>query len=297
MQSSATPTDPTTAADPGRKPRDDELDLFALTHPGKVRRTNQDNYLVCTLHKTMRVRGTSLPTPELLEMPSERLATLAMVADGVGGTAAGEVASRATLETLASYVTHTMRVYYASDPRRGSGFLDALRAAAMQCHSHVLSEAESRPDLKGMATTLTLVMAAWPRLFLLHLGDSRCYRLREGVLDRLTRDQTMAQDLVDSGVLPADRAGASPFASVLSSAIGGANNPLVGEFPMQVGDVYLLCTDGLTRHVSDQQIRDRLLAMQSSEQACRALLNDALEGGGVDNITIFVGRAVLKGQG
>lgn len=294
MGLSATPVDPAAANAANRKPRDDELDLFALTHPGKVRRDNQDHFLVCTLHKTMRVRATSLPTPELLELPSERLASLVVVADGVGGSAAGEAASRAATETIAAYVTHTMKAYWAADAQADGALLDALTAAASECHGRVLHHAAERPDFKGMATTLTMAMVAWPRLDILHVGDSRCYRLREGKLEQLTRDQTMAQDLVDSGVLSPERARLSPFANVLSSAIGGASQPVVGEFRMKQGDILLLCTDGLTRHVSDERIQERLRSMESSEQACRALLQDALDGGGSDNITLFVGRAVLR---
>jgi protein phosphatase len=102
----------------------------------------------------------------------------------------------------------------------------------------------------------------------------------------------MAQELVDRGVLAPERASHSPFASVLSSAIGGEAYPEVGAFDSEVRDIWLICTDGLTRHVSDERIRERLMSMTSSELACRALLQDALEAGGVDNITIVVGRAV-----
>jgi len=293
MPTSTTPSDPTgTAAD--RKPRDDELDLFGLTHPGKVRRENQDHFLYCTLHKTMRVGSTSLSTPELLELPSERLASFAMVADGVGGSAGGETASRATIETVATFATHTMQVYYGMNAPGGEGFLEALRAAAQLCHEQVLARARAQPDSKKMATTLTMFMIVWPQLYVLHVGDSRCYRLRGGVLERLTRDQTMAQDLVDKGALNAETAARSPFANVLSSAIGDSSHPEVGEFVMQKGDVMLLYTDGLTRHVPDDRIRERLIAMLSSEQVCRQLVEDALAGGGHDNITVYVGRAVLK---
>jgi len=290
-----TMTTPSEAAT--RKPRDDELDLYGVTHAGKVRKENQDHFLFCTLHKTMRVHGTSLPTPELLEMPSERLASLAMVADGVGGTAGGEAASRGALEIIATYVTHTMKAYYGTDPAADPAeLLDCLRSAAQTCHERISAQAAARTDLRGMATTLTLAMVTWPRVFVLHVGDSRCYRFRgsEGRLDRLTRDQTMAQDLVDAGALPPERAPSSPFSSILSSAIGGTTSvPEVGVFDMTPGDVILLCTDGLTRHVSDERIRDALAALQSSKQVADDLLQAALDDGGKDNVTVFIGRAVV----
>lgn len=289
----------TTTADVSRKPRDDELDLYGVTHRGKLRKENQDHFLYATLHKMMRVRGTSLPTPELLEIPSQRVASLAMVADGVGGTAAGEAASRAALEVIATYVTHTMQAYYGTDTKDDpEERLDCLRRVATSCHEHVASLAAGRPEFKGMATTLTLVMVAWPMSFVLHLGDSRCYRYRstEDRLEQMTRDQTMAQDLVDAGALPADRAPKSPFSSILSSAIGSTAIPAVSVFEMRHGDVLLLCTDGLTKHVPDERIQARLRAMTSSRQVAEALLQDALDDGGSDNVTVFVGRAVVPQQ-
>jgi protein phosphatase len=274
------------------KPRDEELDFFGLTHTGKVRKENQDHFLVCTLHKTARVRATSLPNPELLEMPSERIASFAMVADGVGGYAGGETASRAALEAVASYVTNTMNCFYTSDAEKSEAFLEALQGAAMESHGAVLARAEASGDKKGMATTLTLAIFAWPRLFLLQVGDSRCYRMGGGVLTQLTRDQTIAQDLVDSGVLPRENMQRSPFAHVLSSSIGGRTNPVVTQVEMYPGETYLLCSDGLTKHVPDEHIAERLSTMASSEQVCRDLVEEALAGGGSDNVTVVVLRAV-----
>ena len=129
MWSAKTPTD-SIRADAPRKPRDDELDACGLTHQGKVRATNEDHFLLASLHKTMRVRSTSLPNPELLEMPSERLALLMMVADGVGGANAGEEASRAAVESIAAYVTETMQCYYRADPANEKAFVEALQSGA-----------------------------------------------------------------------------------------------------------------------------------------------------------------------
>jgi len=290
MQPATNPAAPATVA--GAQPPDEAIDVFGLTHPGKVRPQNQDHFLLCSLHKTLLVRGTSLPNPELLEMPSQRIAFFGMVADGVGASEGGEEASRAAIEAIAAYATHTMQCFYAADPCDHDTFLESLRTAAGECHQSVLARGRQHPELAGLATTLTLAIGVWPSVYVLHVGDGRIYRLRRGVLERLTRDQTMAQDLVDSGALPAERASRSPFASVLSSAIGGEAHPEVGRFDSEPGDVWLMCTDGLTRHVPDERIRERLLAMTGAEQAARGLLDDALEQGGTDNITVVVGRAV-----
>jgi protein phosphatase len=272
------------------RPTDDELDVCGLTHRGKVRATNEDHFLVATLHKTMRVRSSSLPNPELLEMPSKRLATLLMVADGVGGANAGEHASRAALESIAAYVTETMQCYYRADPSDERSFAEALQAGAEACHASVVERGLKHPELKGMATTLTLGLGVWPWLFLLHIGDSRAYQLRDGKLQRQTRDQTVAQELADTGVLKQTDVARSPLSHILSSAIGAESRPVVTRVPVTRTGTTLLCTDGLTKHVSDDQIRDRLLNIRRSEDVCRALIDDALEAGGSDNITVICGR-------
>ena len=277
------------------KPRDEDLDFFGITHPGKVRQENQDHFLYATLHKTMRVGGTSLPNPELLELPSQRLASFGLVADGVGGRTGGETASRAALEAVAGYVTHAMRSFYTADADNERAFLESLQDAARESHEAVVARARESGDQRGMATTLTAMIAIWPALYILHVGDSRCYRYRAGELEQLTRDQTMAQDLVDSGVLPADRAPKSPFANVLSSSLGGATTqPVVIRSDLVLGDLIVLCSDGLTKHVSSQQLSARLASLTSSEQTCRELVDDALAGGGSDNVTVLVLRAVVR---
>lgn len=273
---------------PGAKPRDDELDLFGLTHPGKVRRENQDHFLLCTVHPLAVVHATSLPNPDLLPLRGERLATVMLVADGVGGTSAGGDASQLATEAITRYVTSTLRCYHAVGADDAQ-FLEALRAAALEADAAVRAEAKA----KTMATTLTLAIIVWPWLYVMQVGDSRCYYFWDGALKQITRDQTMAQDLVDRGALPPERVAASPFSNVLSSAIGGPEpTPEVSRLDIsRRGCVILLCSDGLTKHLSDAEIARQLGAMRSAEQVCNTLLELALERGGSDNITILVGRA------
>ena len=278
-----------------RKPFDEEIDVYGLTHVGKVRRDNQDNFLICALRKQMVVHQTSLPEPERLGGGPERLAFLAMVADGVGGGVKGEEASRLALEAVTQYVAGTMRCYYATGGEDDMEFTRSLQDAALQCSGEVRRRGEEDPDYQGMATTLTLFLGVWPKAYLLQVGDSRCYVFRNGELRQLTRDQTMAQELMDIGVLkPADAAG-TRFARTLSSSIGGRlTDPVVTRIDMTWGAVILLCSDGLTGHVSDERIRERLRTMSSARQVCEDLLSDALDGGGSDNITIIVGRTLQR---
>lgn len=278
-----------------RKPRDDELDVFGLTHPGKVRKVNQDHFLICSLRRHVEVHGTSLPMIEDLPLGGERIAFLAMVADGVGGGAKGETASRLALQAVTRYVADSLRCYYDSNTTNDQEFLDALQNAALESHANVTHEAEAHPDHRGMATTLTLWMGIWPRSYLLQVGDSRLYLFRDGVLTQITRDQTMAQELVDKGVLTSSGAFNTRWANVLSSSIGGQQTaPVVTRLDQAWGAVGLICSDGLTKHVSDEQIAERLGNMTSAKQVCEDLIQDALDGGGTDNVTVIVGRSVRK---
>ncbi len=281
----------------GRKPRDDEIDVYGLTHSGAVRAENQDHFLICSLRKEIVVHHTSLGSLGQLPTGTQRVALLMMVADGVGGGAKGEEASRLAVEAVTQYVTRSMRCYYASEAADDQEFLLALEEAAQQSHAEVVRHAAEQAELRGMATTLTLWLSSWPRAFLLQVGDSRCYLLRNGELTQLTRDQTMAQELLDLGVITRADPAASRYASTLSSSIGGRQTaPVVTRIGLEWGNVALLCSDGLTRHVSDDKIRERLRSMTSSRQVCEALIQDALDGGGSDNITVVVRRAIRRGE-
>jgi serine/threonine protein phosphatase PrpC len=285
----------TARAAPARKPREDEIDAHGVTHPGKVRRENQDHFLLCSLRRQLVVRGSSIPGAEGLLAESERVASLAMVADGVGGSARGETASRVALTGVTKYVTRSMHCYLGAweDDQE---FYEALQQGALQCHADLLRHGEEDHDYSGMATTLTLYLGVWPRAYLLQVGDSRCYLLRDGELTQITRDQTMAQEMVDLGVMKAEQVAGTRLEHTLTSSIGGSQTqPKVTRFDMTWGHVLLLCSDGLTRHVPDERIRDVLRSMTSAKQACETLLQEALDDGGSDNITVIVGRAVPRG--
>ena len=149
------PEAPTATPSLARKPLDEEIDVYGLTHPGKVRKVNQDHFLLASLRRRMEVQLTSLPEVNQLQLRDDRLAFLAMIADGVGGSANGAVASRLALEQVTQYVTQSLRCYYGADAREAS-FIDVLERAAMQTHAEVLRHASLDPDLQGMATTLTV---------------------------------------------------------------------------------------------------------------------------------------------
>lgn len=279
----------------GRRPLESELDVYGLTHTGKVRKNNEDHFLICSLQRRIEVYHTSLPDPTLL-CQSERLAFMALVADGVGGARAGEEASRTTLEHVTRYVTQSLDCYYTSNAEEDSNFLKELEEAALKVHAEIAVEAATDPERRGMATTLTLWLGVWPNAYLLQVGDSRYYVLHEGELIQISRDQTMAEEFVKQGVFNRDDAAFKKWANVLSSAIGGPEAaPTVTKVPQSWKNIGLMCSDGLTRHVSDDRIREQLVNMTSAKQVCEALLQDALDAGGEDNITIICGRSIPRG--
>ncbi len=274
---------------PQRAPRDDEVDVYALSHPGKVRKSNQDRFLLATINKRVNIVSSNLDEEDRLPGGDERLAYLAMVADGVGGGTGGEQASATTLETLMQYVNDSLLVFYSARSDE-AGFTELLQAAAMRAHEAVKKRRQEQGVLGTMATTLTLYFGIWPVYYLLQLGDSRYYLYRDGKLRQVTRDQTMAQDLVDEGVMTRAAAAKTPMANVLSSAIGGdTTTPVVTRLQGSWNNVHLICSDGLTRHVSDERIAEILGSMTGAKEAAEQLLQEALDGGGTDNITVIVG--------
>jgi serine/threonine protein phosphatase PrpC len=289
-----TPSTTTPAPTPARKPRDDELDVYGLTHIGKMRTENQDHFLLATVHKRVEVLATNLGPQQHLPAGDQRVAFLAMVADGVGGLEGGAEASATALEAVMQYVNDSMSVLYDRDVTE-TVFTEALQRCALRSHEAIVARRSEQHPEGTMATTLTLFMGVWPAYYLLQVGDSRYYLWREGRLTQVTRDQTIAQDLVDTGVLTRAQAPHTQFAHVLSSALGADTaEPVVTRLQADWHNVHLLCSDGLTKHVSDDRIAERLASMTSAQQVCEQLLQDALDDGGSDNITIIVGRTAQK---
>ena len=178
----------------GRRPRDSELDVYGLTHPGKVRKNNEDHFLICALKKKVEVYHTSLPNPQDITQ-NQRVAMMALVADGVGGAKAGEEASRIALEHVTRYVTEALECYYTSDPNDDGQFIGELGEAALKVHSEIAVESATDPARQGMATTLTLWLGVWPNAYLLQVGDSRCYSYRKGELIQIEKARALADEM------------------------------------------------------------------------------------------------------
>jgi serine/threonine protein phosphatase PrpC len=273
-----------------RKPTDDEIDVHGLTHIGKVRQENQDHYLLATIHKQLRILSSSLDLAAHPGAADERVAFIAMVADGVGSGSGGGTASATALASAMQYVNGTMAAYLAAetDP---AALVEHLQRAAQSSHETIRARAAATEQRHGMATTLTLFLGVWPSVYLLQVGDSRYYLFKRGTLKQITRDQTVAQHLVEAGAMTQSAADGSRLAHVLTSALGGDDaEPVITRIDNDWDSVHLLCSDGLTKHVPDARITEILGAMTSAKQGADQLLQEALDAGGTDNITIIVGR-------
>jgi protein phosphatase len=272
-----------------------DVDVRGRTDVGRVRRVNQDQFLVAALHKVIDIHDTSLPAAYRDRFDSGARALLFLVADGVGGGPGGERASSLTVDSIMRYVTNSMRCFYKLDQLASMDLMGELASSVMESHIAVRAEADQDPDTRGMATTITMAHVLWPRVYVVHIGDSRCYRLRAHTLTQLTHDQTVSQALVDAGAMTEEQAATSPYASVLTQAVGasGELEPALSQLELAAGDTLLMCTDGLTKHVSQEAIVDLLERHPSAEAAATALVDAALAGGGTDNVTALVARFVV----
>jgi len=280
------------------RPQFSEIDAWGLTHAGKVREDNQDHFFVGALARGVTVDATSITEEERRVLHAERLASLAMVADGVGSRKRGGEAALLAVQQLVSSVSESFHDADYAESEDPEVFSRLLHEAALSCHESLLDKSERAGGGRSFATTLTLFLGLWPHAYLLQVGDSRCYILRGDTLTQITRDQTLAQELVDSGSMTQTMANRSRWSNVLSSSIGGDQAaPVVTRVTRDWGNVVLLCSDGLTKHVPDARIKERLSTMTSARETCEQLVQDALDDGGTDNVTVIVGRSMKSGGG
>ncbi|AYN43713.1 Stp1/IreP family PP2C-type Ser/Thr phosphatase [Streptomyces dangxiongensis] len=205
---------------------------------------------------------------------------LLAIADGMGGQAAGEVASSEVISTLVTL----------DDDVPGSDLLTSLGVAVQRANDQLRSMVEEDPQLEGMGTTLTALLWTGQRLGLVHVGDSRAYLLRDGVLTQITQDHTWVQRLVDEGRITEEEATTHPQRSLLMRALGSGEHvePDLSVREVRAGDRYLICSDGLSGVVSHQTMEETLASYQGPQETVQELIQLALRGGGPDNITVIV---------
>lgn len=279
-------------------PRRVDIDCYGVTHRGRVRPQNEDQFLIAELHRGIRVEQTSLPGHEGVGV--EPTAKVLAVADGIGGHHHGAIASRLALETLRGSLAGELAPSGDAAGLNEAEIAEGLRRCLNRCEGAIRAAGARDPRLLGMGTTLTIAYVRWPELHLLHVGDSRAYLWHRAVLSQLTRDHTLAQQMVDSGNMDAERAASSGFAHMLSNALGGDELRAVGEtraIQLELGDALLLCTDGLTGELSDERIAEELGDGAAARRTCGRLVGLANAAGGKDNVTAVVARFDAAGAG
>jgi protein phosphatase len=268
------------------------VDLAALSHPGKVRPNNEDHFLVVRLHRALQTLLTNLPEG-LLPLRAEEVGYGMVVADGMGGMAAGEVASQLAIRSLINLVLATPDWVMTRGEPEAERVMQRMTERYRQVDATLREEARADPSLAGMGTTMTLACSLGADLILAHVGDSRAYLLRGGALHSLTRDHTLVQELVDRGVVRPEQAAQHPFRHVLTRALGGRGDEIEAEVQQVLladADQLLLCTDGLTDMVDAMTIAAILQSSASSDDACQTLVELALQNGGKDNVTVVLAR-------
>ncbi len=251
-----------------------EIKAYGLTHVGRQRQHNEDSYLVADEAK------------------------LFLVADGMGGHAAGEIASRIAVDSISEFILHTKEDdgtwphAYDEHYKRST---NRLMAAVRLANTRVLEAMRKDARLRGMGTTVVACLAEGETLSVAHVGDSRAYMIRDNHLQRITNDHSWVFEQVQAGMLTEAEAEKHPLRNVITRALGGALqvNPDASEIEVKEGDVFLLCSDGLTGMVPEEQILKVVTEHNGDlEKACQKLIDEANERGGLDNVTAILVKAV-----
>jgi protein phosphatase len=268
------------------------VDLGGLSDRGKVRANNEDTFFVARLDRTLRALLTNLSPGEYPAASAETSYGM-LVADGMGGHAGGEVASRTAVRVLLDLVLQTPDWVMRLDDAWLQEVIRRMEQRVQLIGGALAGMAQDHPGLSGMGTTLTLACSLGADLLVVHVGDSRAYLMHQGQLRQLTRDQTVAQRMVEAGILSAEEAAQHRMRHVLTGVLSadGQKVPVeCGRFTLADGDQVLLCSDGLTEMVPEAEVAGVLGRPGAAQDCCRALVDLALEAGGRDNVTVVLAR-------
>lgn len=264
---------------------------FGVTDTGRVRPSNEDQFLSAELTKTMRIWQTSLPEPKA-QFGVDR-GHLFLVADGMGGHRAGEQASALAVVAIEQFTLNTFKWFFDSNGPDAQRVLTQFQAALRQADARILEESTEHPELHGMGTTVTMAFHLDTQLCVVHVGDSRAYVYGDDGLYQVTQDHTLMADMVRQGALQPEQVAQHRLRHVITNVVGGNETGVHVEahaLEVHAGDRLLLCSDGLTEVVTDDAIAAVLRAEPDPESACRKLVAQANEAGGPDNITVLIAR-------
>ena len=264
------------------------MELGALSHQGRVRTNNEDHYLVARLSRSFESLMTNVPDGVLPTHVHESGYGM-LVADGMGGMAAGEVASRLAIQTLVQIVLEVPDWILLVDELSAPELKTRVSEYFQEIDSEISKQQATDPSLAGMGTTMTLAYSLGSEAFVGHVGDSRAYLFRDGTTQQLTQDHTHVQRLVSAGAISRQQAATHRLRGVLTQAIGGQSGQLrveVHRLQLRERDRLLLCTDGLTDMVPESSIAEALARERPAQQICQDLVDLALEAGGRDNVSV-----------
>ena len=274
-----------------------DVEFGALTHCGLVRSNNEDHYSVIRRFRARDVLLTNMPASAYIQHKDEAYALA--VADGMGGAAFGEFASMLALRTGWELTGKAFNWLFKSSEAEVIEWEEAMNVYMQLIHRRLKQEAGVKGGYQGMGTTLTGALTMGLDAFIVHVGDSRAYLHRAGALHRLTKDQTLAEEMVKVGLIASVDEAAQRFRNTLVSCLGGHTENVEVETThllLSDGDQLLLCSDGLTDMVSEMDITRILDRPLASQAKCQELIDAALAGGGRDNVTVVLGR-FRKAQG
>ncbi|HXJ23445.1 MAG TPA: Stp1/IreP family PP2C-type Ser/Thr phosphatase [Polyangia bacterium] len=262
-------------------PPDIDIEVFGKTDVGLIREHNEDNFLVADV--TGAVRASDGRPPFTFRLGDK--GALMLVCDGMGGAAAGEVAAQMAADAIYESLT-------AADPQPRDGFARLLRRSVQRANERIFIQSRDNQSERGMGTTCTAAALVDDTLVVAQIGDSRCYVLRDGKLAQVTKDQSLAWQLIEAGAMTAEEAKAFEHANIILQALGVQETVevVLSQVTLRKGDVALLCSDGLHGPVTDEEMLAVLIAEQDLAKAGEALIQKALDRDGPDNITVVLAR-------
>jgi PPM family protein phosphatase len=273
------------------------VDVFGMTDKGVVEAKNEDHFLVVRAARSLETVCTNLPESQPGQTFDDSGYGL-VVADGIGGAPAGEIASRQAIYTLLNLALHTSDWQFRWGPKERNTVLWRMKDRFRNVNAALLRDAAAHASLNGMCTTMTAAVTYGNDAIIGHIGNSSAYLLHEGKLIRLTRDHTLAGRLVEEGTHTPNDPLVLEYRGLLLQSLGGREgecHPDVHNYLLQDGDQLLLCTRGLTDTAVDDDIETVLNQATSANSACRSLIDLSLRNGGHNNVTVVVARYSIPG--
>jgi serine/threonine protein phosphatase PrpC len=262
-------------------PPEISIEVFGKTDVGLIREHNEDNFLVADVTGSLRVSDGRPPFTFKLGDKG----ALLLVCDGMGGAAAGEVAAQMAADSIYEALT-------AAEPQPREAFARLLRRAVQRANERIFIQSRDNQSERGMGTTCTAAALVDDTLVVAQIGDSRCYVLRDGKLAQVTKDQSLAWQLIEAGAMTPEEAKAFEHANIILQALGVQEHVevVLSQVPLRKGDVALLCSDGLHGPVTDEEILSVLVTEPDLQKAGEGLIQKALDRDGPDNITVTLAR-------